>query len=148
MSHEITPDTLTILRVFGDIKKDVQVDIDLASADARDEWHNFEDRFPSAEDVTRGFLGLSDEELSVMCAKARRFRDILSARRSDSTAARTSQPESRYSRARGRTSELTDATGSIDLVDRRKGWKVSRKNIKSIPSVEDPPGEDEETDRR
>jgi len=84
MTYPISPECRRLLDELDHLRSAARALLDLASLDAYEEWTKFESRFPSALELLRGAISLSRSDLEEMRSKARRFRDILEASRSES----------------------------------------------------------------
>jgi hypothetical protein len=78
MPHEVTPETQFIFRQFSQLVTELEAeDLGLASAAARAEWQTFLRGWPSKDEVERGVVQRSLDDLTWMLAKLRRFRALV-----------------------------------------------------------------------
>jgi hypothetical protein len=77
MAYPISPESRRLLEDLAHLRSEAGALLHEASPEARDEWRNFESRFPSEEDIRGGFTTVSQPELEEMRSKVQRFRDIL-----------------------------------------------------------------------
>jgi hypothetical protein len=78
MRHAVTPEADSILREFSHLVSELEADrLGQASAAARAEWEDFLRQWPSEDEVERGLVGRSIDDLVWMLAKLRRFRTLV-----------------------------------------------------------------------
>ena len=78
MGHEITPRVRQLVEQFRLLSDDLQRHwLPGASDEARVEWAAFRSEWPTDEEIDRGLVGFSENELGWMLAKGLRFRAIL-----------------------------------------------------------------------
>jgi hypothetical protein len=77
MKYPISPESRRLLEDLAHLRTEAGALLHEASPAARDEWWKLESRFPSEEEIRRGFTAVSKPELEEMRSKVRRFRDIL-----------------------------------------------------------------------
>jgi hypothetical protein len=77
MEYPISPESRRLLEDLARLRTEAGALLHEASPAARDEWWKLESRFPSEEEIRRGFTAVSKPELEEMRSKVRRFRDIL-----------------------------------------------------------------------
>lgn len=77
MRHKVTPRTVRIIEELHGLATQVQQHLHRASLAARQEWHAFHPSLPSKDEVDKGNLTVSDDDLETMVGKVRRFNDIL-----------------------------------------------------------------------
>ena len=76
--HVVTIRTATLVRRLIDLAHEVDSSwIAAASREARAEWAQVREKWPTPADVGSGCVCLSDEELEMMINKVTRFRAIL-----------------------------------------------------------------------
>jgi hypothetical protein len=86
MTYPISPECWRLLDELDRLRSAARALLDLASAEAHEEWTKFESRCPSSLERVRGVISLSRWELEEMRSKASRFGEILEASRVDPAA--------------------------------------------------------------
>ena len=81
MHFKTTAATAKLIDDLDHLGAEIEPRLDEVSAAARAEWRELRSRFPTARDLERGFMSVTDEDLAVMRAKSLRFRDFLGVRR-------------------------------------------------------------------
>jgi ElaB/YqjD/DUF883 family membrane-anchored ribosome-binding protein len=81
MHFKTTATTARLLDDFNRLGAEIEPRLDQVSAAARGEWRELRSRLPTAHDLKRGLISVSDEQLAVMLAKVLRFRDLVCVRR-------------------------------------------------------------------
>ena len=80
MSYEITEETEAVIAAFRQLASELDEEwLSKASPDARAQWQTYLRLWPTSDDLRRGVVGLSLDDLSWMLSKARRFRELLQA---------------------------------------------------------------------
>ena len=82
MKYTITRETSRILKELTKLAESLQEQLPSISPEARSEWDELRLRWPSELEVRQGTIALTEDELSIMESKVRRFHDILTARSS------------------------------------------------------------------
>jgi hypothetical protein len=78
MTYKITARTEPLVLELGALAGDIESDLlGAASPDARQEWNALRLSWPTADQISAGAIGLSDDELAFMVGKVHRFRSIL-----------------------------------------------------------------------
>jgi hypothetical protein len=78
MQFEVTPEIERLVEEFRCLADDLHSHwLVAASEEARAEWQSFRNDWPTNEDLRRGVVGRSEDDLAWMLAKARRFRALL-----------------------------------------------------------------------
>ena len=87
MRYKVTDRTEALVAELANLAEGAKDRLALASAEAQREWEAFRVRWPSKNELRKGIIALSDDELSLMRSKVERFVSILvameSARPSD-----------------------------------------------------------------
>jgi hypothetical protein len=89
--HRVTPALERRVRELRNMGEEIEPELHLVSVDARREWNALQASWPSDSELREGAIALSEERLTTIEAKARRFRDIIRAKRVDDTAAERPQ---------------------------------------------------------
>jgi hypothetical protein len=80
MMHKATAQTEILVTELGALARQIDAGpISSASDAARDEWLALRAQWPSPNEVRAGAVPLSDDDLALMVAKVRRFKEILQA---------------------------------------------------------------------
>jgi hypothetical protein len=77
MRYKITATTKAMIGILCDMVADTRKLLGAASPAAREEWDLLRPRFPTADDVLRGFVSHSEDELIQIRFGLQRFRATL-----------------------------------------------------------------------
>ena len=80
VSYRVTLQTSSVVEQFRRVALDVENHLVAASSAARDEWTRFLRLWPTDDELRSGAITVSNDDLSWMLERARRFRALVAGR--------------------------------------------------------------------
>jgi len=77
MTIDVTARMERLVLTLREMSQEIEPELHVVSQMARDEWRSLQSTWPSESQLRAGTTGLTEEQLTAIAAKARRFKDIV-----------------------------------------------------------------------